>query len=108
MSLQQQLNVSQDTTFQGRVRMSAFRAADAVVAEDRQTLGYGEAKATKRHLLGVTVLSGNHTILVSFYSSVAAQIGDVDDQADLTDVQIDTAVDAVWDDIAGVTYEENQ
>lgn len=44
----------------------------------------------------------------SFYSSVAADVGDVADQSTITDGAIDTSVDSVWDDIAGVTFEENQ
>lgn len=108
MSLQQQADVSQDALFQGRVRMSTYRAANAIVGEDWHTAGYSEAKANKRHDLGVLVLSGSKSALTSFYNAVAADIGNVDDQATLTDMQIDTSVDSVWDDIAGVSYDDNQ
>lgn len=108
MTLQQQYDVSQDPLFQGRVKMSVFRAANAIVGEDWQTLGYSEAKATKRHQLGVNVLSGSQGPLQSFYKSCAAALGDVADQSTITDGAIDTEVDSVWDDIAGVTFEENQ
>ena len=108
MSLQQQADVSADPLFQGRVRMSTYRAANSIVGEDWQTAGYSQAKANKRHQLGVTVLGGSKGALQSFYDSVAAQIGDVADQSSLTDGQIDTSVDSVWDDIAGVTFDENQ
>ena len=107
MSLQQQADVAVDPLFQGRCKSSTFRAANAIVGEDWQTLNYSQAKATKRHQLGVDVLGGSQGAMQSFYSSVAAQIGDVADQSTLTDGQIDTAVDSVWDDIAGVTFEEN-
>jgi hypothetical protein len=108
MSLQQQADVSADPLFQGRVKMSSYRAANAIAGEDWQALGYSQAKANKRHQLAVTVLSGSKGAIQSFYDSVAAQIGDVADQSTLTDAQIDTSVDSVWDDIAGVTFDENQ
>jgi len=108
MSLQQQADVSQDSLFQGRVRMSTYRAANAIVGEDWHTAGYSEAKAKKRHDLGVLVLSGSKSALTSFYNAVAADVGDVDDQSTIVDATIDTSVDSVWDDIAGVTYDENQ
>jgi hypothetical protein len=106
MSLQQQLNVSQDETFQGRVRMSVFRAANAIVGEN--PAGMSQAKASKRHTLGVTVLAGSQAVLAPFYNTVAADLGDVNDQSTITDAAIDVSVDAVWDDIAGVTFADNQ
>lgn len=108
MSLQQQAAVSQDPLFQGRVKTSTFRAANAIVGEDWVTAGYSQAKADKRHQLGVTVLGGSQGAMQSFYSSVAAQVGDVADQSTIPDATIDTSVDSVWDDIAGVTFAENQ
>jgi hypothetical protein len=88
--------------------MSVFRAANSIVGEDWQTAGFSEAKATKRHQLGVNVLGGSKGALISFYSSVAAALGDVADQSSITDGAIDTEVDSVWDDIAGVTFDEDQ
>jgi len=108
MSLQQQADVAADPLFQGRVRMSTYRAADAVVGEDWVTAGYSQAKADKRHQLGVTILGGSKGAMQSFFNSVAAQIGDVADQSSIVDATIDTTVDAVWDDVAGVTFTENQ
>ena len=108
MSLDQQLNTSEDPDFQGRTRMSTFRAANSIVGEDWQAAGYSEAKANKRHALGVKVLAGDRVVLTSFYNSVAADVGDVADPSTITDAAIDTSVDSVWDDIAGVTFEENQ
>ena len=107
MTLQQQADVSQDPLFQGRVKASTYRAANAVVGEDWQLANYSQAKADKRHQLGVTVLSGSQGALLSFYSSVGADVGDVADQSTILDTAIDTSVDSVWDDIAGVTFEEN-
>lgn len=108
MTLQQQADVSNDPLFQGRVQMSTYRAANAVVGEDWQTLGYSQAKADKRHQLGVTILGGSKGAMQSFFDSVAAAVGDVTDQSLITDATIDTTVDSVWDDIAGVTFAENQ
>lgn len=108
MTLQQQADVSQDPLFQGRVQMSTYRAANSIVGEDWQAAGYSQAKATKRHQLGVTVLSGSKGVMQSFYLSCAAALGDVADQSTITDAAIDTEVDSVWDDIAGVTFDENQ
>jgi hypothetical protein len=107
MSLDQQAAVSNDPLFQGRCQMSTYRAANAVAGEDWQTANYSQAKADKRHQLAVTILGGSKGAMQSFFDSVAAQIGDVADQSTLTDGQIDTAVDSVFDDIAGVTFEEN-
>jgi hypothetical protein len=108
MTLQQQADVSEDPLFQGRVRLSTYRAANSIVGEDWQTAGFSQAKADKRHQLGVTILGGSKGAMQSFYDSVAADVGDVADQSTITDAAIDTSVDSVWDDIAGVTFEENQ
>ena len=108
MSLQQQADVAADPLFQERVRMSTYRAANSIVGEDSVTLGFSTAKANKRHALGVDVLGGDRVLLSSFYNSVGADLGDVADQSTITDGAIDTSVDSVWDDIAGVTFAENQ
>ena len=107
MTLQQQADVSIDPLFQGRVRVSTYRAANAIVGEDWQTASFSQAKADKRHQLGVTILGGSKGSMQSFFDSVAADVGDVADQSTITDGAIDTSVDSVWDDIAGVTFEEN-
>lgn len=107
MSLQQQADTAADPDFQARVKMSAFRAANAVVGEDWQTANFSQAKADKRHALGVQVLGGDRVILSSFYNSVGADVGDVADPSTILDATIDTSVDSVWDDIAGVTFDEN-
>ena len=107
MSLQQQADVAADPLFQGRVRMSATRAANAIVGEDWQTLNFSQAKANKRHQLGVTLLGGSQGSMQSLFTSVAAADGEVADNNLILDATIDTTVDAVWDDIAGVTFDEN-
>lgn len=107
MSLQQQSDVAADPLFQGRVRMSTIRAANAIVGEDWQTASFSQAKADKRHQLGVTILGGSQGSMQSFFNSVAAIDGDVADQSTILDATIDTTVDSVWDDIAGVTFDEN-
>ena len=107
MSLEQQSAVALDPLFQGRVRMSTTRAANSIVGEDWQTANFSQAKADKRHQLGVTILSGSQGTMQSFFTSVAAADGDVADQSSIPDATIDTTVDSVWDDIAGVTFDEN-
>lgn len=106
MTLVQQDATAQDATFRGRVQQSVYRAATQIVGEDSSATGFSDSKTAKRHVLGVTVLSGQRRVLESFFRAVATQVGDVADPATIIDGDIDTMVDSVWDDIAGVKYSE--
>lgn len=106
MAYSQQIAIVADTTFRARVKQAVIKAAHAVVGED--TSSYSTAKATKRHDLGVVILAGNEMRISTFIYSVASLVGNEDDQVDILDATIDTTVSSVWDDIAGVTYAENQ
>jgi hypothetical protein len=105
MTLIQQADTSENADFQRRCRQSVFRAATEIVGEDPATTGFSADKTDKRHSLGVGVLSGSQN-LACFYRAVATQVGDVADPSTIVDGDINTAVDAVWDDIAGVKYGE--
>lgn len=105
MTYTQQMAIVVDTTFRARVKQAVIKAAHAIVGED--TSSYSAAKAAKRHDLGVTILRGNDVVISSFIFSIASQVGDEDDQADISDGTLDTTVASVWDDIAGVSYDEN-
>jgi hypothetical protein len=105
MSLVQQNNVALDTSFQGRVRQSVYRAALAIVGEDWAGSGMTAVQGGKRHSLGVAVLS-SEKYLQTFYRSVSSLVGDVADESTISDSAIDTAVDSSWDDVAGVKLEE--
>jgi hypothetical protein len=107
MSLQQIYDASLHPTFVQQVKAAVWKAAEAIVGEDWQTSGYSQAKATKRHTIGVEILRGNPQTMQSFVNAVAADVEPADPSS-VADNDIDTSVAAVWDDIAGVTYEENQ
>lgn len=107
MTLAQIYDASVHPTFVQQVKASVWKAAESIVGEDWQTAGYSQAKATKRHTIGVEILRGNPQTMQSFINAVAANLEPAD-PAGVSDANMDTAVASVWDDIAGVTYEENQ
>jgi hypothetical protein len=104
MTLQQQAACAVDQGFQDRCRLAVYKGATDIVGEDTSSMS--AEKASKRYLLGMKVLAGGPNILTVFYRAVATQVGDVADPATIVDGDINTAVSAVWDDIAGVKYGE--
>ena len=102
MSLIDISNTIKDGYFVNRVEASMLKAAVAIVGED----GYGvsASKTHKRHTLGVKVLSGG--FLIAFTKSIASQVGDVADPNTISDTSIDSATSAVWNDIAGIKFDE--
>ena len=98
MTLAQQAAIISDVDFIGRVRQSVTSAALSIVGEAESASAVVDAK---RHDLGVKVLN-MHIPIDAFIQAVSSQVGDEDDQATITDVAIDGAVSAAWNDIAGV------
>lgn len=97
---------SLDQEFIHQVESAMYAAALTVVGEDGVTATYSVAKTDKRHATGKAILSGDGRMLGVFVKAVAASIGDVVDPKTLTDLQITNAVDDVWNDVAGVKFEE--
>ena len=100
MTLQQQAACTVDQGFQNRCRQAVYKAATDIVGED--TSGMSAEKALKRYLLAMKVLAGGPNTQTVFCRAIATQVGDVADPATIIDGDINTAVSAVWDDIAGV------
>lgn len=107
MSLLQIYNASVNITFINQAKAAVWDAALSIVGEDWQTAGFSEAKHVKRHAIGVEVLRGNQQTMQSFINAVAANL-EPTDPTSVLDANMNTAVASVWDDIAGVTYEEAQ
>lgn len=102
-----QINVTAaDADFQAKVSAAVYKAAVAIIGEDPSGMSAG--KAAKRHQLGTQVLQGRGNFMDSFVRTVASQIGEVASPSTIADLDIENSVSAVWDDIAGVTYDENQ
>lgn len=97
---------SLDSDFIKCVESAMYTAALSVVGEDGLTAANSQTKTDKRHATGKAILSGDGRMLGVFVKAVAATIGDVADPRTLTDLQITGAVDDVWDDVAGVKFEE--
>lgn len=106
MTLNQINATANDAGFKARVKAAVYGASVAIVGEDTSSMSAG--KAQKRHQLGVKVLQNNVATHENFCWAVATQVGETDVPADITDAAITSTVSAVWDDIAGVTYQENQ
>lgn len=104
MSLLQISETAGDHGFRTKVQAAIYKAAVQIVGEDPATMS--PSKVTKRHNLGCSVLSSGS--LESFVRAVASQIGEVADPSAIDDLSITNAVTAVWDDMAGVTYAEDQ
>lgn len=93
--------LSSDATFRGRVRMAMVNAARQIATEARTV------KATldvKRNLLAVKVLNDPATYVDRF---VQASIEAGTLVSGSTDANIDTAVSAIWNGLAGITAQDN-
>ncbi len=102
-----QINATAATaSFAQKTRAAITKAALQIVGEDPAAMSAG--KATKRHDLGVAVLNNPVTMIKRFLYPLAAYIGEVADPETLTDTDVENGVSAIWDDVAGVTYAENQ
>lgn len=105
MTLDQISATARDDDFRARVKAAVYGAAVAIVGEDTSSMT--PAKAQKRHRLGVAVLQNNVATHENFCWAVSTQVGEVAVPADIIDAAISSTVSAVWDDIAGVTYDES-
>ena len=105
MTLQQIGTTASDNTFKAKVKAAVYKAAIAIIGEDPATLN-STSQASKRHTLGQRVLQDHNSVLENFYYAVATQVGEVADPGTIADLDIDNAVSALWDDVAGVTYAE--
>lgn len=100
MTLAQQSLVLADAETRTRIELAVTAAALAIVGESATA---NPVIDSKRHELGVRVFSGNVPLDV-FYKAVVSQVGDVDPPygTNITDTDINNAVAAVWNDVAGV------
>lgn len=107
MGLQDIFNTSQHVGFIQRVRAAVFSAALAIAGENPAGPPVRSQEVVdKRHAVCLRVFADDGKTLSAFYSSVAANVGDVANPDTLSDTQIENSVSAVWDDIAGVKYGE--
>jgi hypothetical protein len=104
MSLEQIGTTAANGPFKAKVKAAVFKAAIAIVGEN--PAAYTTTRAAKRHNLGQRVLQDHASVLENFYYAVATQVGEVADPSSIADLDIDNAVSALWDDVAGVTYQE--
>jgi hypothetical protein len=104
-----QFNLSQDVLFQSRVRQAMASTAAAVFSEAQVTSGHGKRAALATSVLGNP---GTYTLAFAVYvatdSAVATAAGTVTvanadtQEALVSDAQIDNAVSAIWNAMAGV------
>jgi hypothetical protein len=92
--------LSSDAVFSGRVRMAMVKAAQNVASEARTVRN---AVDQKRNALAVKVLNDPASQVVRFVHGAIVAGALVSAS---TDAQIDTAVSAIWNGIAGVTPQE--
>jgi len=90
--------LSQSAAFQQQVQMSTIKTAQAVASEAFSSKG----AYAKRHALATQVLSSQTTTpWLMMFVNAAIEAGALVSGA--TDAQVDTAVSAAWNGIAGVT-----
>lgn len=102
MALIDQYNLSQDSTFQGRVRIAAVAAAIAIHNETYTAITPQRDAFGKLVLLN-TGVSPVHQLLalaVAQDATVAAAAGSPFNQASVSDTAINNAVGAVWNAFA--------
>ena len=100
-SLNAQFSLSQDSTFQGRVRASACAAAIAIHNETFTNKTVERDAFAKQVLLNsITNLQQLLSFAVAVDSTVANLAGDPAIQASVTDTAINNAVSAAWNAFA--------
>jgi len=92
--------LSQNVTFQGRVRMSMVHYANVVAVEARTIRNPVDQK---RHLLAVQILT-SPTTYVNAFTQACIEAGGL--LVGSADIAIDGAVQASWNSIAGVTPQD--
>jgi|SRR5579864_611303 len=89
--------LSQDATFQERIRMSMIKAAITVMG----TVPSADATVDRLRTVLATNVLNNPSIYVQIFTFAAIEVTGL--VAASTDSQLDVAVAAVWSSIAGVT-----
>lgn len=104
MSFQTQYALRNDSAFQEKVKMAVLKSALAVVGETPADPA-NVAVDTKRHTLGLAALTegADGSTSVRFINALAA-VGTL--SAASTDADVEFTVNAVWNDLAGVTGAE--
>ena len=110
--------LSRNSEFQKRIGSSIAKAAAAISGEDPAP--YTQIWVDKRHKLATSVINSNGTYTKTFSINSAAQSGlnsvitiNVDGSLQYTgvgtlDADIDFTVISLWDDVAGVSYDDKQ
>ncbi|MEN7549326.1 hypothetical protein AAG747_15485 [Rapidithrix thailandica] len=98
MSLLDKATLARDQDFNIRVRVAAYRAATQIVGEAHSF--FSKSYFEKRQTTALKVLSEDRATLVALVWSVSAQEG-ISNQS--TDTEIETAISAAINDIAGVS-----
>lgn len=92
LSYTEMADMSQDIAFIRRVKYAMVKAAIAVFPDANE----------QRNALAAAVLDNPDRQLKRFTDAVLTQLTGKD-PSDITDNKLDTAVSAVWNDLAGVT-----
>jgi hypothetical protein len=104
-TFQDRASVTRDPAFRGRVRVAATLTALATQGEAQGTLG--QSAWRKRQRLATDVLRitrDNDPVLESLVWAVAVQVSDP--LAPTDDAEIQTIVQASWNDVAGVQADD--
>lgn len=97
-------NIATDPTFLNRVEALLIESVKDVVGED--TSGMNTSKASKRHDHGTRVLRDPSPWRDQYSIAVATNPSITSTSA--SDADIKFTINSVFDDFAGVTYDENQ
>lgn len=93
--------LSSNATFQNQVQMSLVKAAVAIAGEARTVRNTVDQK---RNALAVAVLNApNNSAQLQKFVFAAIETGL---SGTPTDAQVDTAISAIWNGIAGVTIQD--
>ena len=102
MALIDSYTLSQDSTFRSRVRQSVLQHTGVVVSE-AQTVAFHERRLrlVPRVVDTPGILGDLFAEAIAGTSTIVSAAGTPPNQAGVTDTQINTAVAAVWNAIAG-------
>ena len=103
MSYSADFTLSTNAAFIGLIQMSMINNALQVASEGATAF---QNLDSKRHNLAVSVLNNPSAFLNLFVLAAIEASGISTLTASSTDVQIDAAITAVWNDIAGVTVRD--
>ena len=106
MSFLETADLAYAASFRARVKVGLVNCAGAVLQEDQDALS--EAHADKRNTLAANVLRDPDSIVSAFIWPILANVSIAASGLDASDGDLLYQINAVWDNVAGVTRNDRE